>query len=71
LAGSPLEAAGICPPGLPAPQPALSASFAATLRKDWAAVTAGMTLAYSSGAVEGHVNHKMIKSQLPRRYRTP
>ena len=26
------------------------------LRKDWAAVTAGLTVSYSSGAVEGHVN---------------
>jgi len=30
--------------------------FAAGLRKDWAAVTAGLTLPYSSGPVEGHVN---------------
>lgn len=40
-------------------------SFAAGLRKDWAAVTAGLTLPYSSGAVEGHVNRiKMIKRQM-------
>jgi transposase len=39
--------------------------FAAGLRKDWAAVTAGLTLPYSSGAVEGHVNRiKMIKRQM-------
>jgi len=30
--------------------------FAKGLRKDWAAVTAGLTVPYSSGAVEGHVN---------------
>ncbi|HEY1702304.1 MAG TPA: ISL3 family transposase [Trebonia sp.] len=40
-------------------------SFAKGLRKDWAAVTAGVTLPYSSGAVEGHVNRiKMIKRQM-------
>jgi transposase len=40
-------------------------SFAAGLRRDWAAVTAGLTLPYSSGAVEGHVNRiKMIKRQM-------
>jgi transposase len=40
-------------------------SFAAGLRKDWPAVTAGLTLPYSSGAVEGHVNRiKMIKRQM-------
>jgi hypothetical protein len=40
-------------------------SFAAGLRKDWAAVAAGLTLPYSSGAVEGHVNRiKMIKRQM-------
>ena len=39
--------------------------FATGLRKDWAAVTAGLTLPYSSGAVEGHVNRiKMIKRQM-------
>jgi hypothetical protein len=36
--------------------------FAKGLRKDWAAVTAGLTLPCSSGVVEGHVNRiKMIK----------
>jgi hypothetical protein len=30
--------------------------FAKGLRKDWAAVTAGLTVPCSSGAVEGHVN---------------
>jgi transposase len=35
------------------------------LRKDWAAVTAGLTLPYSSGVVEGHVNRiKMLKRQM-------
>jgi transposase len=40
-------------------------SFSKGLRKDWAAVTAGLTVPYSSGAVEGHVNRiKMIKRQM-------
>jgi transposase len=39
--------------------------FAAGLRKDWPAVTAGLTLPWSSGTVEGHVNRiKMIKRQM-------
>ena len=39
--------------------------FTKGLRKDWAAVTAGLTVSYSSGAVEGHVNRiKMIKRQM-------
>ncbi len=39
--------------------------FAKGLRKDWAAVTAGLTVSYSSGAIEGHVNRiKMIKRQM-------
>ena len=39
--------------------------FTKGLRKDWAAVTAGLTVPYSSGAVEGHVNRiKMIKRQM-------
>jgi transposase len=39
--------------------------FARGLRTDWAAVTAGLTVSYSSGAVEGHVNRiKMIKRQM-------
>jgi transposase len=39
--------------------------FVKGLRKDWAAVTAGLTVPYSSGAVEGHVNRiKMIKRQM-------
>ena len=43
----------------------LRKEFAKGLRKDWAAVTAGLTLPYSSGAVEGHVNRiKMIKRQM-------
>ena len=55
-------------PGPARPRPARSASCAASakgLRKDWAAVTAGLTVSYSSGAVEGHVNRiKMIKRQM-------
>jgi transposase len=40
-------------------------SFAAGLRRDHDAVLAGLTLPYSSGAVEGHVNRiKMIKRQM-------
>ena len=39
--------------------------FSKGLRKDWAAVTAGLTVAYSSGPVEGHVNRiKMLKRQM-------
>jgi transposase len=45
--------------------------FAKGLRKDWAAVTAGLSLPYSSGAVEGHVNRiKMIKRQMYGRAKT-
>ena len=32
--------------------------FSKGLRNDWAAVTAGLTVSYSAGAVEGHVNRK-------------
>jgi transposase len=40
-------------------------SFSKGLRKDWAAVTAGLTTPSSSGAVEGRVNRiKMIKRQM-------
>jgi len=40
-------------------------AFAAGLRKDWDAVVAGLTLPWSSGAVEGHVNRiKMLKRQM-------
>jgi transposase len=40
-------------------------SFAAGLNRDHAAVTNGLTLPYSSGAVEGHVNRiKMLKRQM-------
>jgi transposase len=40
-------------------------SFGKRLRKDWAAVTAGLTVSYSSGPVEGHVNRiKMLKRQM-------
>jgi transposase len=39
--------------------------FSKGLRNDWAAVTAGLTVSYSSGPVEGHVNRiKMIKRQM-------
>jgi hypothetical protein len=39
--------------------------YAKGLRKDWAAVTAGLTTPYNSGPVEGHVNRiKMIKRQM-------
>ncbi|MEV6868357.1 transposase [Streptosporangium subroseum] len=39
--------------------------FATGLRRDWAAVTAGLTLTHSSGAVEGNINRiKMIKRQM-------
>ena len=34
--------------------------FAKGLRKDWAAVTAGLTVSYSSGPVEGHVNRIIL-----------
>jgi transposase len=40
-------------------------TFAKGLRRDLAAVTAGLTLPYSSGPVEGNVNRiKMIKRQM-------
>lgn len=39
-------------------------NFASNLRKDFDAVTAGLTLPYSSGKVEGHVNRiKFLKRQ--------
>ncbi|WP_370319203.1 hypothetical protein [Actinoplanes sp. ATCC 53533] len=42
-------------------------SFAAGLRKDWDTVTAGLTMQWSSGAVEGNVNRiKMLKRQMVR-----
>lgn len=45
-------------------QPALH-SFVVGLRRDQDAVTAGLTLPYNSGPVEGHVNRtKMIKRQM-------
>ncbi|WP_435829123.1 ISL3 family transposase [Saccharopolyspora shandongensis] len=45
-------------------QPALR-SFVVGLRRDQDAVTAGLTLPYNSGPVEGHVNRiKMIKRQM-------
>lgn len=40
-------------------------AFARNLRKDFDAVTAGLTLPWSSGRVEGHVNRvKMLKRQM-------
>ncbi|MBO8150793.1 transposase, partial (plasmid) [Rhodococcus erythropolis] len=40
-------------------------SFVAGLRRDLDAVTAGLTLPYSSGPVEGHINRiKMLKRQM-------
>ncbi|GLL05136.1 ISL3 family transposase [Dactylosporangium matsuzakiense] len=40
-------------------------AFASGLRKDWNAVVAGLTTAWSSGAVEGNVNRiKMLKRQM-------
>ena len=40
-------------------------SFVSGLRRDLDAVTAGLTLRWSSGPVEGHVNRiKMLKRQM-------
>ncbi|MBG0569351.1 transposase, partial [Actinoplanes sp. NEAU-A11] len=40
-------------------------SFTAGLRRDHDAVVNGLTMPYSSGVVEGHVNRiKMIKRQM-------
>jgi transposase len=40
-------------------------TFANGLERDLAAVTAGLTLPWSSGVVEGHVNRiKMLKQQM-------
>jgi transposase len=40
-------------------------SFARNLRRDWAAVQAGLTTEWSSGRVEGHINRlKLIKRQM-------
>ncbi|WSY64310.1 transposase [Nocardia sp. NBC_00881] len=45
-------------------QPALH-SFVRGLRRDQDAVTAGLTMRWSSGTVEGHVNRiKMLKRQM-------
>ncbi|MGP3979029.1 transposase [Streptomyces sp. 8N114] len=39
--------------------------FASSVRQDLPVVTAGLTLSYSSGTVEGHVNRiKTIKRQM-------
>ncbi len=40
--------------------------FSKGLRKDWAAVTAGLTTAYGSGAVEGNVNRIILWNQFVR-----
>ncbi|MEU4345802.1 ISL3 family transposase [Nocardia sp. NPDC023852] len=51
-------------------QPALH-SFVRGLRRDQDAVTAGLTMAWSSGTVEGHVNRiKMLKRQMFGRAKT-
>ena len=40
-------------------------TFAGGLRKNWSAVRAGLTLPWSSGTVEGHVNRIiMLKRQM-------
>jgi transposase len=40
-------------------------SFATGVRRDYAAVKAGVTLEYSNGPTEGHVNRlKMVKRQM-------
>jgi transposase len=40
-------------------------SFVTSLQRDQDAVTAGLTLRWSSGTVEGHVNRiKMLKHQM-------
>ncbi len=40
-------------------------NYAASLRRDYAAVRAGMSLSWSSGPVEGHINRlKMIKRSM-------
>ncbi|MGW4766892.1 hypothetical protein ACWEO2_02455 [Nocardia sp. NPDC004278] len=44
-------------------QPALH-SFVRGLRQDLDAVTAGLSLSWNSGVVEGHVTFKMIKRQM-------
>jgi hypothetical protein len=44
-------------------EPALE-SFVTGLRADQDAVTAGLTLPWSSGSVDGHVTLKMIKRQM-------
>jgi transposase len=48
---------------LAAGEPALR-SFVTGLRADQDAVTNGLSLPWSSGAVEGHVNRKMLKRQM-------
>ena len=42
-------------------------SFATGVRRDYAAVRAGVTLEYSNGPTEGHVNRlKLVKRQMVR-----
>ena len=51
-------------------QPALR-SFVVGVRRDQDAVTAGLTLPWNSGVVEGHVNRlKMLKRQMFGRAKT-
>jgi transposase len=46
-------------------QPALRSFFVRGVRRDLDAVTAGPTLPWSSGTVEGHVNRlKVLKRQM-------
>lgn len=46
-------------------QPPELHGFATGLRKDWDAVTVGLTLRWNSGPVEGHVDRiKMFKRQM-------
>ena len=45
--------------------------FTKGLRKDWAAVTAGLTVSYSSGPVEGHVNRIKMMSSSRGRFSPP
>jgi len=55
---------GESPLGILAPHTGLWADGHCTLRRDQDAVTAGLTLPWSSGVVEGHVNRiKMLKRQ--------
>jgi hypothetical protein len=44
-------------------QPFCYASFAQGLREDLAAITAGLTLPWSNGPVEGHVNRLKLRKR--------